>query len=37
MYQNLTHVTRKARKAHFKDCEYWDMPETYFTTSKEGE
>ena len=23
--------------AFFKDCEYWDMPETYFTTSKEGE
>lgn len=25
------------RFAFFKDCEHWDMPETYFTTSKEGE
>lgn len=23
--------------AFFKDCEHWDMPETYFTTSKEEE
>jgi len=23
--------------AFFKDCEHWDMPEMYFTTSKGGE
>ena len=23
--------------AFFKDCEHWDMPETYFEASREGE